>query len=117
MITTAYPRGWGNLAMKNQHGDIHAAEDEKERKREIKRDKEGMGEQTNRSTIGLLLQDIREREGGVRKRQGMTTITETLMTMTMTMTMTETLMVTTRTQILFTKMMRFERQSRQSIDI
>ena len=85
----------------------------KERKREIKRDKEGMGEQTNRSTIGLLLQDIREREGGVRKRQGMTTITETRMTMTM----METLMVTTRTQILFTKMMRFERQSRQSIDI
>ena len=111
MITTAYPRGWGNLAMKNQHGDIHAAEDEKERKREIKRDKEGTGEQTNRSTIGLLLQDIREREGGVRKRQGMTTITETLMTMTM----TETLMVTTRTQIIFTTMMRFKRQPRQSI--
>ena len=67
MITTAYPRGWGNLAMKNQHGDIHAAKDEKERKREIKRDKEGMGEQTNRSTLGSLLQDTRERGGG-RKR-------------------------------------------------
>ena len=61
MITTAYPRGWGDFAMKNYHGDIHAAEDKKERKREIKREKEGMGEQKNRSTFGSLLQDTRER--------------------------------------------------------
>ena len=57
--------------MKKYHLNIHAAENEKkEREKKIKREKEGMGEQKNRSTFGSLLQDTRERERGRERETG-----------------------------------------------
>ena len=74
-ITTSYPRGWGALAMKNYHRDIHAAEDEKERKIERQRGKEETEEQKN-SAFRSLLQVMSEQKNSWAVGQANTNIAE-----------------------------------------